>query len=133
MNKLTLLKITLLAGALYYAVGGVAHYFGLTIFPWFDGRLYAPYQDTVIAFVCLVLILLLLTVARDPIKNIDGLNLIIITAFLASIFSIAIIWKVDFAALGAPDKKFQTIIEGLLGFVFTGVLAWLHPNRPAKR
>jgi len=76
MHKLNLLKITLCLGALYYAVGGFAHYFGLTIFPWFDGRLYAHYQDTVIAFICLVLILLLLTVARDLIKNIHSLNLI---------------------------------------------------------
>jgi hypothetical protein len=132
MSKLILLKITLCLGALYYAVGGFAHYFGLTIFPWFDGRLYAPYQDTVIAFVCLVLILLLLTVARDPIKNIDALNLIIVVAFLASIFSIAIIWKVDFVALGAPAKKTQTIVEGVLGFVFVGALLWLYPKQIFK-
>lgn len=128
MNKLILLKITLCLGAVYYAVGGVAHYFGLTIFPWFDGRLYAPYQDTVIAFICLVLILLLLTVARDPIKNIDALNLIILTVFLASIFSIVVIWKVDFAALGAPAKKTQTIFEGVLGFLYFGALLYLHPK-----
>jgi hypothetical protein len=132
MNKFTLLRIVLCFGALYYAVGGFAHYFGLTIFPWFDGRLYAPYQDTVIAFVCLVLILLLLMVARDPIKNIDALNLIIIVAFLASIFSIAIIWKVDFSALGAPGKKAQTIVEGILGFIFVGALLCLYPRQSPK-
>jgi hypothetical protein len=129
MNKLKLLKLTLYLGALYYAIGGITHYFGLTIFPWFDGRLYASYQDSVIAFVCLVLVLFLVSTARDPLKNIDTLNVIILTAFLASVFSIVIIWKVNFAALGAPAKKLQTIIEGILGFVYVGTLLWLYPRK----
>src|SRR4051812_25786989 len=107
MDRLKLLKVFLLIGAVYYAVGGIAHYFGLTIFPWFDGRLYVPYQDSVIAFVCLVLVIFLVSTARNPVKNIDTLNVVILSAFLASVFSIAIIWKVDFAALGAPAKKLQ--------------------------
>lgn len=125
--KIKLLKFVLILGAIYYAIGGIVHYFGLTLFPWFDGRLYAPYQDTVIALVCLVFVLILLAVARDPIKNIDILKVIIISVAIASIVSIAIIYKVDFAALGAPAKKMQTIVEGILGFVYLGFLIWLYP------
>lgn len=129
MNKLKLLKFVLVLGAIYYAIGGVVHYFGLTLFPWFDGRLYAPYQDTIIALVCLVFVLLLLAVARDPIKNIDILKVIIISVAIASVASIAIIWKVDFTALGAPAKKMQTIVEGVIGFIYLGMLLWLYPKK----
>lgn len=128
-TKLRLLKATLYAGAVYYLVGAVAHYFGLTIFPWFDGRLYAPYQDTVIALVAVVLAYFLIVVAKNPIKNIDILKAVIISAFIASIFSIVIIWKVDFTSLGAPAKKLQTIVEGILGFIFVLALLWLYPKK----
>ncbi len=129
MSKLVALKLTLYLGAAYYIVGAVVHYFGLTLFPWFDGRLYAPYQDSVIALVALILAFFLIVVAHDPIKNIDMLKAIMIAATVASIFSIVIIWKVDFAALGAPDKKLQTIVEGILGFVWVGALLWLYPRK----
>ena len=127
--KLKLLKIVLVIGAVYYAIGGVVHYFGLTIFPWFDGRLYAPYQDTVIALVCLVFVMLLLTVARDPVKNIDMLKVIIASVAIASVVSILIIYKVDFAALGAPAKKMQTIVEGILGLIYLGFLLLTYPRK----
>ena len=128
MRRLRLLQFALRLGAVYYFIGAVAHYFALTLFPWFDGRLYAPYQDTVIAFVALILAYFLLVVARDPVKNIDMLRAIIISAAAASVFSIAVIWKVDFTALGAPAKIPQTIAEGLIGFVWVGALLWLYPK-----
>ena len=128
MDKLKLLKLTLRLGALYYVIGAFAHYFGLTIFPWFDGHLYAPYQDTVIALVACILAYFLWVVARDPIKNIDMLRAIIVSAIAASVVSITIIWKVDFVALGAPSKIPQTIVEGILGFIWVGVLIWLFPK-----
>jgi len=129
MNKLAALKATLYLGAAYYIVGAIVHWFGLTLFPWFDGRLYAPYQDSVVALVALILAYFLIVIANDPIKNIDMLRAVMIAATVASIFSIAIIWKVDFAALGAPDKKLQTIVEGVLGFVWVGALLWLYPKQ----
>ncbi len=129
MNKLTFLKITLYLGAIYYIIGAIVHYFGLTFFPWFDGKLYAPYQDTVIAFVALILAYFLVVVARDPIKNKDILKAIVISATVASIFSIIIIWKVDFVALGAPAKKLQTIFEGLLGFLWVGTILFIYPHK----
>jgi|SRR6266404_4398406 len=129
MNRIILLKALLVLGAIYYFIGGIAHYFGLTIFPWFVRSLYTPYQDSVIALVCLILILILLAVARDPVKNIDILNVIIISIFLSSVFSIAIVWKVNFSALGAPAKKIQTIVEGVIGFVYFFALLWLYPKK----
>jgi predicted permease len=128
MNKLRWLKIFLYLGAVYYVVGAIVHYFGLTLFPWFDGRLYTPYQDTVIAFVALVLAYFLIVIANDPIKNKDMLKAIIVAAIAASVFSIAIIWKVNFTALGAPDKRLQTIVEGVVGFIWSGALLWLYPH-----
>ena len=127
-TKLRLLKTTLYIGAIYYLIGAVVHYFGLTLFPWFDGRLYTPYHDTVISLVAVVLALFLIAIARDPVKNIDTLNVVIVSATVASIVSIAIIWKVDFKSLGAPAKYFQTIVEGILGFSFVGALLWLYPK-----
>jgi len=127
-SKLKLLKITLGLGALYYLIGGFVHFFGITLFPFYDGKLYVPYHDTVLALIGLVLALFLIAIARDPVKNIDTLKIVIVSALLASIFSIVIIWKVDFAALGAPAKKIQTIVEGIIGFIFVAVLLWLYPK-----
>jgi hypothetical protein len=129
INKFSLLKVMLNLGALYYIIGASVHFFNITLFPFFDSNLYTPYQDSVIALTAIIFALLLIVVAKDPIKNIDVLNLIIICATLASIFSIAIIWKVDFVSLGAPAKKFQTIVEGMLGFIWVGLLLWLYPKK----
>jgi hypothetical protein len=129
INKLNFLKIVLNLGALYYIIGALVHFFGITLFPFFDSNLYTPYQDSVIALTAIIFALLLIVVAKNPIKNIDILNLVIICATLASIFSIAIIWKVDFASLGAPAKKLQTIVEGVLGFIWVGLLLWLYPKK----
>ncbi len=129
INKPKLLKIILNLGALYYLVGSYVHFFGITLFPWYDGRLYTPYHDSVISLVAVVLALLLITIAKDPVKNIDVLRTAIFCAFIASIFSVLIIWKVDFAALGAPAKKLQTITEGILGFIYSVILIWLYPRK----
>ncbi|MBI5733595.1 MAG: hypothetical protein HY973_01455 [Candidatus Kerfeldbacteria bacterium] len=128
MNKPKLLQIVLALGALYYLIGAIAHWWGLTIWPFYDGRLYTPYHDSVIALAAIILTGLLLIVARDPVKNIDVLKVIIIASFTASLFSVLIIYKVDFTALGAPDKAAQTVVEGILGFVFTSALIWLYPR-----
>lgn len=126
--KLSLLKLLLRLAALYYIVGAVVHWFGLTLFPWYDGALYQPYHDSVIALVALIFAILLFVVANDPVKNVDVLGVTIFCMALASVFSIAIVWKVDFAALGASNKELQTMVEGGMGIFTTGLLYWLMPK-----
>ena len=128
MNKSKALQLLLTLGALYFLIGAVAHLFGLTIFPFYDGRLYAPYHDTVIALSALALAIFLLSVARDPIKNADGLKAVIAAGAIAVIFNIGILWKIDFAALGAPVKKAQTMIEMMLLAGWLALLICLRPR-----
>jgi len=132
INKLKLLRIVLILGALYYLIGGFVHFFGLTLFPFFDAKLYAPYHDSLIALATVIFAFFLLAIAKNPIKNIDTLKIVIICSALASIFSIAIIWKVDFTNLGAPAKEIQTIVEGAAGFIYITILLWLYPRKLNK-
>lgn len=125
LNKTNITKFLLYSGSLYYLIGATAHFFGLTIFPFYDGGLYTPYHDTVIALAAIVFALFLFTVARDPIKNEDFLRVIIWGGIIAIIFSIWIIFKIDFDKLGAPDKKIQTIVELFLLVFFIGSLTLL--------
>ena len=127
-NKLKLLKLTLRLGALYYFIGAIAHYFDLTLFPWYVAELRAPYHDVLITLCSLTFAILLLVIANNPVKNIDTLKVVIVCAAVASLASILIIYKVDFTALGAPEKTLQTVTEGILGFIFVGCLVWLYPK-----
>ncbi len=125
VTKLHLLKATLVLGALFFLVGAAVHWFGLSLFPWYDHALYSPYHDSLIAAFCLFLVLLLLTLARGPVKNKDVLRAVIIGVLLISLFNVLIPFKIDFVSLGAPAKKMQTILEGVLGFVYGGILLLL--------
>lgn len=127
MNKTKALQFLLALGALYFFIGAVAHFFGLTIFPFYDGRLYVPYHDTLIALSALVIAVFLLAVARDPIKT-GGLKAVIIAGVIAIIFNIGILWKIDFAALGAPAKKMQTVVEMVLLVFWVALLIYLRPR-----
>lgn len=40
MNKIQALKLFFVSGSIFYLLGSVAHFFGLTIFPFFDSALY---------------------------------------------------------------------------------------------
>lgn len=128
MNKPRALQFLLALGALYFFIGALAHLFGLTIFPFYDGRLYAPYHDAVIALSALVIAVFLLAIARAPEKNADGLKAIIMAGIIAIIFNIGILWKIDFAALGAPAKKVQTVAEMILLIVWLVLLIYLRPK-----
>lgn len=128
-HRRILLKVVLGLGSLYYFIGALAHYFGLTIFPFFDKNLYVPYQDSLIAMAAVIIALLLLIIAKEPVHNRDTLRGVIVGAVMISIFNIAILWKVDFVALGASAKKVQIIFEAILGFMFAGVLFWLYPRK----
>jgi hypothetical protein len=127
-KRLIGLKFVLSVGAFYYFMGAIAHYAGLTLFPWFDRSLYTPYHDSLIAVASFVIALFLTMIAKNPVRNRDMIKVVIAGAILASIFSLGIIWKIDFIAIGAGAKKTQTIFEGILGFIFAGVLLWLYPK-----
>lgn len=99
MSKIKTLKLLLVLGALYYLVGAMTHLFGLTLFPFYDAALYQPYHDAIIAVSAIIISLLLLSIARDPIKNIDSLNVIILGGIIALIFMGGFLWKIDFAQL----------------------------------
>lgn len=132
LNKTKALQFLLALGALYFFIGAVAHLFGLTIFPFYDGRLYAPYHDTLIALSALVIAVFLLAVACDPKKNTGGLKAIIAAGVIAVIFNIGILWRVDFAAPGAPAKKAQTVVEMVLLIAWLALLIYLRPRSKNK-
>ena len=129
LTKLKILKIILYLGSAYYIIGAIAHFFGLTIFPFYINALYQPYHDTVISLTAIIMSMVLYTVAKNPEKNIDILNVIIIGGIIAIIFSIGIIFKIDFIALGAPVKKTQTIVEMILLIICVGALIYLRPKK----
>lgn len=129
MNKIQVLKSLLILGALYYLVGAAVHFFGLTLFPFYDSALYQPYHDIVISLAAIILALLLIFTAKDPTRNIDALNVIIIGGIIAIIFSIWIIAKIDFVQLGAPEKKTQTIVEMVLLIIYVSSLIYLKPKK----
>ncbi len=129
MDKIKTLKLLLILGALYYLVGAMAHLFGLTLFPFYDGALYHPYHDSIIAVSAIVISLLLLSIAKDPVKNIDSLNVIIIGGIIAIIFMIGFLLKIDFAQLGAPGKKIQTVVEMIMLIPYVGLLVYLRPKK----
>ncbi len=128
MNKIQTLKTLLILGAIYYLIGAAAHFFGLSLFPFYVSSLYQPYHDTVIALAAIIIALLFLSTAHDPIKNIDSFNVIIIGGIIAIIFSVGIILKIDFIQLGGPEKKIQTMVE-MIGLTFyLGALIYLRPK-----
>jgi hypothetical protein len=127
-NKLKILKILLYLGSIYYIIGAIAHFFGLTIFPFYDGALYTPYHDTVIALVAIILSMLLYVTAKNPEKNIDALNVIIMGGIIAILFSVGIVLNIDFVSLGAPGKKTQTIVEAVLLTLYVFFLILFKPK-----
>jgi len=128
-DRVLVARILLVLGGIYYLLGAVAHFFGLTVFPLYDSALYTPYHDTVIALVAIFLTIILWTIARDPVKNLDTYKAIIIGGILAIIFSMGIILKIDFTALHAPGKRMQTIVEMILLIIYTTLLFVFRPTK----
>jgi len=129
LNRSKLLKGVLLLGALYFAVAAFAHFFGRTIFPFYDASLYSPYHDTLITLCDLIFVLLFLTVAKNPTKNVDTLDVMIVALILAVIFNLGIIWKIDFNLLGSSEKLFQTKVETFLAVIWAILLLVLRPKK----
>jgi len=128
IDKIKLVKILLIIAGICYLVIAIAHFFGLTISPFFDERLFIPYYDRTIALAALFISILLFTIANDPIKNIDTFNALMIGVVMAIISGLYIIYSTDFVQLGAPEKKIQTIVEVILLITFLIFLQILKPN-----
>lgn len=126
--KIKILRILLFLGSLFYVIAAVVHFFGLTLFPFYDAHLYTSYHDTVIALVAIILSILLFTVARNPVKNADALSVVIIGGIIAIFFGIGILLKIDFVKLGAPGKKLQTIAEIIMLVIYIPTLYYLKPK-----
>lgn len=128
VHKLSLLKLLLKCGAVFYVIGGIVHFFGLTLFPWYTAALYTPYHDTVIALTAFTLSIILFTISKNPVKNIDVLNAVIISGFLAVLFSIYIIFTIDFMG-PAILKKTETIVEAILLLLYLISLILCKPRK----
>jgi hypothetical protein len=127
VTRLILLRIMLMIGSGFYVIGGIAHFYGLTLFPWYTASLYSPYHDTVIALTAFVLAIILFTISKNPVKNIDTLNAMIIGGILAILFSFYIIFNIDFSE---PTllKKTETIVELILLIFYVASLIFLKPK-----
>lgn len=132
-NNLTkdgLVRLILACCALYYFVAAFAHFFGLTLFPFYDETLYSPYHDILLGLCDLVFVMIFSVVAFDPVNNIDTFHVILIAFVLVILVNIGLIWKFDFALYHSVHKQFQTIVETLLAFI-TLVSLWI--LRPATK
>ncbi len=127
-NKIKILKILLYLGSIFFIIGTIAHFFGLTIFPFYVHALHSQYHDTLLAMLGITLSIIFYTIAKNPKKNIDVLNGLIICGIIVIIFNIWIIWKIDFVSLGAPAKKFQTIVETIIAIIYVVLLKLFKPN-----
>lgn len=123
-----ILRILLLSCGLYYFIAAFAHFFGLTLFPFYDGALYSPYHDFLLGLCDIVFVMIFLVVARDPVKNEDTLNVIIIGFVLVILGNLGIIWKIDFTALGSSYKFSETIVETILALGALGGILFLRPT-----
>ena len=124
INKQKFLKFLLVLGGLFYLIGAVVHFFGLSVFPFYDHKLFSVYHDSLLALCSFVMAIFMFVIAKDPVKNRDTLNVVLFGVLLASIFSFLIIYRVDFVTIGVPEKGEQTLVEGGLGLIYFGLLYW---------
>lgn len=129
IDKLKLLETVLILGSIYFFVAAIAHFFGLTIFPFYEGRLFTAYHDSLIAMASIVIAGFLFAAAMHPKKDIDIINIAILSGTVGVIFNIWILWRIDFIALGAPDKRIQTIAELVMLTIFVVLLLILKPRK----
>ena len=125
MNKNgSILKYSLLAGALYFLAVAAVHMLGIKapmLFVYFNVPSYA-YQDRIISFLAFGWSVFLFTVFRDPVKNVDLVKAILV-AGSGAIISLSIInSKTDFQAL-SPDINVTIFWWETAGLLF--YLLWL--------
>lgn len=117
------IKTILILGSVYYFIGAIVHFFGFSLYPWYDGRLFSSYHDTVISLSAIVLGLLLFAISRNIEKYRKLINWIIASGIVGVIFSLYIIFFVN---LTGTMKKEQTIVEMILLIIYITCLCYFN-------
>jgi len=102
-KKSSILKLSLLSGAVYFFLVSVAHLSGLKIpglYIYFDIPSY-PYQDNIVAFLALGWSIFFYTAFTDVLKNIALVKAILIAGAAAIIVLSIINFKTDFQLLNS--------------------------------
>jgi hypothetical protein len=120
-----IIKITLILGSVYYFIGAIVHFFGLSIYPWYDSSLFSVYHDTVISLSAIIFGLLLLVISQNVEKYRQLINWIIAFGIIAIIFSLYIVFCIN---LTGSVKKEQTIVEMVLLIIYTVSLGYFNLN-----
>lgn len=128
LDKISIIKLLLYGASVSYAVGAIAHFFGLTLFPWYTSKLYSPYHDSLIPLIAITVSILIFGIAKNLDKNPELLNIIIAAGIVAVIYSGLVLLRFDYAAIGVPEKALQTIVETVGLIIFVIVLIILKPR-----
>lgn len=119
MNDKRIISIILYGGTIFYVIGAIVHFFGLSIYPWFVSALYSSYHDTLIAISSLAMAVFFFQGARYPDSK-PLIGSIIAASLICGPLIIAMGVFIDFESLNASAKGLQAILEGslaiLLGF-----------------
>lgn len=128
MNKNFLLRIVLVMMSLFFLIGAFAHQFGITLFPWYDGELYSPYHDSIIAMAALSLSGLVFMMSTDVVKYRPIIWLMSPLSLINGIWTIWMANTVEFESLyGSAAKVYQANVEGVL--LLAGAMLILILNR----
>lgn len=129
MKRLQIISLLLYIGVVFYLLGAIIHFFGLSVYPWFVSELHSAYHDTLIAISSLVMAFFFFQGARHPSAK-PLINAIITAGFVGGVLIIAMGTFVDFTMYHAVDKGPQAIFEGILAL---GLSISLIVLRKAKR
>jgi len=114
LQRKIVIKYYLIILSLFYLIGAIAHYFGLTIFPWYDGALYSPYHDSIITMAAIAMTILLYIISTDVQKYKKLINGISLIGIINGILTIYMAYNVNFEIYNQNNKQFQAIVEGTL-------------------
>src|SRR3989338_1685691 len=129
LQRKKVLQYLLYALSFFYLIGGLAHFFGLTIFPWYDKALYSPYHDSIITMAAIAIMIIIFIIATDVQKYkklIDRLSLI---SLINGLLTLYMAYKVNFGAYNQNNKQFQAIAEGVLLIIASISLYFLNKDK----
>lgn len=125
-QKRQALSALLLLGSLYYLIGAIAHYFCLTIFPWYDGNLCSPYHDSLIAVASLAVSGFFYVTAINPQRMRMNLWVIIVVGMLVAWLTFLHAAVFDFVEIyGSNLKMMQAFHEGVLLLLLAVLILYL--------